>query len=319
MRDILMVNLREGDNSDLERISKGLEIFIFGTSLSSNFNEKVLGENTAASPSPIVWTFWRSSVGISESMIHKILFSSLHKEPHFIPALDENGSCLSLIKMLNGRTVCKRSRRNKPQAEERLDNPSGKLILLTALNQNQFFRERQWNTHRGLQPNMNPHLKPTDRDHSRERQKKNGREDKFTRVAACESPAARRPITIVQHQPKKYCSRCGRLKTIRFRCLFFFSLGNHTHAAQCSIPYPHSRTTPAKKRTFSVIQFYFTCLFSVLVALLISGASCGSVLLLCSLSVPFPYSHTHEAIRSFLWAWESEAFECFCCCWAAET
>lgn len=54
MRDILMVNLREGDNSDLERISKGLEIFVFGTSLSSNFNEKVLGENTAASPNPIV-------------------------------------------------------------------------------------------------------------------------------------------------------------------------------------------------------------------------------------------------------------------------
>lgn len=204
--------------------------------------------------------------------------------------------------MLNGRTVCKRSRRNKPQAEGRLDNPSGKLILLTALNQNQFFRERQWNTHRGLQPNMNPHLKPTDRDHSRGRQKKNGREDKFTRVAACESPAARRPITIVQHQPKKYCSRCGRLKTIRFRCLFFFFARQPHTRSSVFDPLPTLTHDSSQKANFSVIQFYFTCLFSVLVALLISGASCGSVLLLCSLSVPFPYSHTHEAIRSFLWA-----------------
>lgn len=148
------------------------------------------------------------------------------------------------------------------------------------------------------------HESPLEADRSRSlsrKAKKNGREDKFTRVAACESPAAR-PITIVQHQPKKYCSRCGRLKTIRFRCLFFFFARQPHTRSSVFDPLPTLTHDSSQKANFSVIQFYFTCLFSVLVALLISGASCGSVLLLCSLSVPFPYSHTHEAIRSFLWA-----------------
>lgn len=71
-----------------------------------------------------------------------------------------------------------------------------------------------------------------------------------------------------------------RLKEIRFLSCSFL-LHKHTLAVKCTIPYEHYHIISQKR--FSVIQFHFTWFSLRSFTLLISGASCGSVLSLRSL------------------------------------
>lgn len=145
------------------------------------------------------------------------------------------------------------------------------------------------------------HLKPIEIAHQTERRNKG-------KASSSGLPHASHLLLVDRSSSGKNRPKNGRLETIRFLVLFFRC--STTHPGQCTIPYQHTHSS-AKKSSFFGYSILLHMLVRSFVALLISGASCGSVSL-CSLRTHTKlifFRRLEKAFEGF--------FEDFCCCWAS--